>query len=68
LFKVLLETLGPEEHIPTALLLLADKGKGRPAETEKKKKDKDAMAEFAADLLNSFPLTARLIVCLCWLC
>jgi hypothetical protein len=57
----LLETLGPEEHIPIALFLLADKGhqteKSKPSPADK---NKAAMTEFGADLLNSFALTARL--------
>lgn len=51
----MLETLGPEEYIPVALFLLAEKGR---------QMIKTAITEFGADLLNSFPLETRLRVSL----
>jgi U3 small nucleolar RNA-associated protein 10 len=56
LFKVLLETLGPDQHLPTALFLFADKG------CQANEKSKAAVTEFGADLVNSFPLSTRLTV------
>ena len=56
LFKVLLETLGPEE-IPTALFLLAEKC------CQNDERSKVTNAEFGADLLSSFSLSIRLKVC-----
>jgi len=51
---VLLETLGPEKYIPTTLLLLAEKG------SQANEKNKTAITGFAADLVNSFAIAARL--------
>lgn len=56
LFKVLLATLGPEEHIPIALFLLAE----RSCETNDR--TKTATSEFGADLFNSFSLVTLLKV------
>jgi hypothetical protein len=56
LFKVLLETLGPNQHLPTALFPLAEKG------CQANEKSKSAMTEFGADLMNSFHLSTRLTV------
>jgi hypothetical protein len=56
LFRVLLETLGPEEHLSTALLLFGEKG------SQAMDSGKAAIAEFGADLINSFPLATRLTV------
>ena len=57
LFKILLETLGPEDHLPTTLFLLAERC------CQNNEKSKTTNAQFGADLLNSFPLSTRLTVC-----
>ena len=56
LFRVLLETLGPEKHLSSALLQFGEKG------SQAKDSGKAAVTEFAADLINSFPLATRLTV------
>lgn len=56
LFKVLLETLGTDEHLPTTLFLLAEKC------CQSNEKNKTTNAEFGGDLLNSFSLSSRLTV------
>lgn len=55
LFKILVETLGPEEHLPLTLLLLAEKG------CQRNEKTKLTTAEFGSDLLNSFMAPTRLV-------
>jgi len=54
LFRVLMETVGPDEYLSTTLFLLAEKF------CQGKERSKAANAEFGVDLLKSFSLSTRL--------
>jgi U3 small nucleolar RNA-associated protein 10 len=54
LFRVLIETVGADECLPTTLFLLVEKA------CETKNKKKSLASEFGSDLLKSFPLSTQL--------
>jgi len=60
LFRVLLETVGPDEYLSTTLFVLAEKC------CQGKERSKAGNAEFGADLLKSFSFSTRLTVLSPW--